>query len=175
MGLMLPAVYIAIVSFHFAVIPNELLLPMKTSVQEIPYPPIIEAFIMELTIELIREAVIRLPTSIGTTIAIEVGLVIGEAVVKAGLISNIMIIVVALTAIATYLVPSVELSASIRILRFPLMIASSLFGFFGISLGFLLILIHLCKIESFGIAYFSPLVCCSCLFFLSKPKSVARS
>ncbi|WJH35313.1 spore germination protein [Paenibacillus sp. CC-CFT747] len=115
----LPSLYIAVVSFHFEVIPNELLFPLKSSVQDIPFPPLVEAIIMELTIDLIREAGVRLPTSIGQTIAIVGGLVIGDAVVKAGLVSNITIIVVALTAIASFAVPSSDLSGTLRILRFP--------------------------------------------------------
>ncbi|KAB2330185.1 spore germination protein [Cytobacillus depressus] len=151
-----PAIYISVVSFHFEVLPNELIIPMQNSVQDIPYPPIIEAFIMELTIELIREAGIRLPTPISQTIGIVGGLVIGDAVVKAGIVSNMMIVVVAITAISSFVVPSNELSAAVRLLRFPLMIASASFGFFGLVFGFILILIKLCKQESFGVPYFYP-------------------
>ncbi|SUA98784.1 spore germination protein GerKA [Paenibacillus thiaminolyticus] len=111
---------------------------------------------MELTIELLREAGIRLPGPVGQTIGIVGGLVIGDAVVKAGLVSNAMIIVVALTAIASFVVPSHEMSASVRMLRFPVMIAASLFGFMGIVFSLLIILIHLCKLESFGTPYFAP-------------------
>ncbi|MGZ9584342.1 spore germination protein [Paenibacillus marinisediminis] len=152
----LPAYYIAVVSFHFEVIPQDLLLPIKNSVEFIPYPPILEALFMELAIELLREAGIRLPGPVGQTIGIVGGLVIGDAVVKAGLVSNAMIIVVALTAIASFVVPSHEMSASVRILRFPVMLAASLFGFFGIVFSLMIILIHLCKLESFGTPYFAP-------------------
>ncbi|WP_420874745.1 spore germination protein [Paenibacillus apiarius] len=152
----LPAYYIAVVSFHYEVIPQDLLLPIKSSIEHIPYPPILEALFMELTIELLREAGIRLPGPVGQTIGIVGGLVIGDAVVKAGLVSNAMIIVVALTAIASFVVPSHEMSASVRILRFPVMIAASLFGFFGIVYSVMIILIHLCILESFGTPYFAP-------------------
>lgn len=152
----LPAYYIAVVSFHYEVIPEDLLLPIKISVENIPYPPILEALFMELTIELLREAGIRLPGPVGQTIGIVGGLVIGDAVVKAGMVSNVMIIVVALTAIASFVVPSHEMSGSVRLLRFPVMIAASLFGFFGIVYSLMIILIHLCKLESFGTPYFAP-------------------
>ena len=152
----LPSIYIAITSFHLEVVPNELILPMKNAVKNIPYPPIVEAFLMELTIELLREAGIRLPTPIGQTIGIVGGLVIGDAVVKAGLISNIMIIVVALTAISSFVVPSYELSTTVRLLRFPIMVMAYLFGFIGITFGIMIIFIHLCKIHSFGSPYFAP-------------------
>ncbi|MEH7344944.1 spore germination protein [Bacillus sp. JJ1532] len=151
-----PSIYIGVVSFHLEVLPNELIIPMQNAVEDIPYPPIIEAFIMELTIELIREAGIRLPTPISQTIGIVGGLVIGDAVVKAGIVSNIMIVVVAITAISSFVVPSNELSAAVRLLRFPLMLISATFGFIGLVFGFILILIKLCKQESFGVPYFYP-------------------
>lgn len=153
----LPAYYIAVVSFHYEVIPQDLLLPIKSSIENIPFPPILEALFMELTIELLREAGIRLPGPVGQTIGIVGGLVIGDAVVKAGLVSNAMIIVVALTAIASFVVPSHEMSASVRMLRFPVMVAASLFGFIGIVYSLMIILIHLCILESFGTPYFAPI------------------
>jgi spore germination protein KA len=153
----LPAYYIAVVSFHYEVIPEDLLLPIKNSIENIPFQPIIEALFMELTIELLREAGIRLPGPVGQTIGIVGGLVIGDAVVKAGLVSNTMIIVVALTALASFVVPSHEMSASVRMLRFPIMVAASLFGFIGIVYGLMAILIHLCILESFGTPYFAPI------------------
>jgi len=153
----LPAFYIAVVSFHFEVIPQDLLLPIKSSIEHIPFPPILEALFMELTIELLREAGIRLPGPVGQTIGIVGGLVIGDAVVKAGLVSNAMIIVVALTAVASFVVPSHEMSGSVRMLRFPVMIAASLFGFIGIVYSLLIVLIHLCSLESFSTPYFTPI------------------
>ncbi|GAB6482108.1 spore germination protein [Bacillus cereus] len=152
-----PALYIAVIGFHFEVLPNDLVLVVKGAVENIPYPPLIEALVMELTIELIREAGIRLPAPIGQTIGIVGGLVIGDAVVKAGLISNTMIVVVAITAIAAYVVPSDEMSSSIRLLRFPLMLAAASLGFLGIVFCLMFLFIHLCEIESFGTPYFAPI------------------
>ncbi|UOQ46518.1 spore germination protein [Halobacillus salinarum] len=151
-----PAFYIAIVSFHFEVIPDELIIPVKSSINEIAYPPIMEAFVMVVIIELIREAGIRLPQPIGQTIGIVGGLVIGDAVVRAGLVSNLMVIVVALTAIASFVVPSNELSTTLRLLTFPLIILAATLGFLGIVFGLLFIIIHLVKLESFGVPYFAP-------------------
>ncbi|MBT2659766.1 spore germination protein [Bacillus sp. ISL-45] len=153
----LPALYIAINAFHLEVIPHELILSLKGSVEGIPYPPLMEAFFMEITIELIREAGIRLPKPVGQTIGIVGGLVIGDAVVSAGLISNIMIVVVAVTAISAFVVPSNEMSTTVRLIRFPLMIAASFLGFVGLIFGLIIIFIKLCKLESFGVPYFSPL------------------
>ena len=155
-AIIFPSIYIGVVSFHLEVLPNELIIPMQNAVEDIPYPPIIEAFIMELTIELIREAGIRLPTPISQTIGIVGGLVIGDAVVRAGLISNSMVVVVAITAISSFVVPSNELSAAVRLLRFPLMLIAATFGFVGIVFGFILILVNLCKLESFRVPYFYP-------------------
>ncbi|MBM7651108.1 spore germination protein [Neobacillus cucumis] len=152
----LPAIYIAIIGFHFEVLPDDLVLPVVSSIKNIPFPPLIEALVMELTIELIREAGVRLPSRIGQTIGIVGGLVIGDAVVRAGLISNTMIVVVAITAIAAYSIPTTEMSDAVRFLRFPHMILASTFGFVGIIFGFMFTLAHLCRLESFGTAYFAP-------------------
>ncbi|MCR8636463.1 spore germination protein [Paenibacillus radicis (ex Xue et al. 2023)] len=152
----LPAFYIAVVSFHYEVIPAELFYQIKGSVDQIPFPPILETLFMELTIELLREAGMRLPGPIGQTIGIVGGLVIGDAVVRVGLVSYPMIIVVALTAIASFVIPAHEMSASVRLLRFPVMFSAALLGFFGIVLSVTVILIHLCKLKSFGTPYLAP-------------------
>lgn len=153
----LPAIYIATVSFHSNVLPLQLFFTIQGSLTRVPFPPLVEAMLLELIFELLREAGLRLPSRVGQTIGIVGGLVIGDAIVKAGLVSYTMIIVVALTAISSFLIPSNEMSSSMRVLRFPLMILASLFGFIGISCGLTLILIHLCKLESFGEPYFTPL------------------
>lgn len=155
-SIILPAFYIAVIAFHFEVLPDELVNPVGSSINKIPFPPLIEALIMELTIELIREAGIRLPSRIGQTIGIVGGLVIGDAVVQAGLISTTMIVVVALTAISSFCVPSHGMSDAVRLLRFPFMFLAASFGFVGIVFGFIVLLAHLCKLESFGTPYFAP-------------------
>ena len=157
-AIFLPAFYIAIVSFHFEILPLELANKVKTDINQIPYRPLIEALIMEVTIELIREASVRLPKSIGQTIGIVGGLVIGDAIVSAGLVSNLMVIVVAFTAISSFVVPSIELNTTIRMLRFPFMILASLFGFFGIVIGTFLLVVHLLNLSSFKRPYFAPII-----------------
>ncbi len=154
----LPAFYLAVISFHFEVLPLELSNQVKNDVNDIPYRPLIEALILEIIMELIRESSIRLPQSVGQTIGIVGGLVIGDAIVSAGLVSNLMIIVVALTAISSYVVPSVELNSTIRMLRFPFMVLASLFGFLGIVVGIVILLIHLISLTSIKQPYFSPIV-----------------
>ncbi|MNN40723.1 Spore germination protein A1 [compost metagenome] len=153
----LPAIYIATVSFHSNVLPLQLFFTVQGSLTRVPFPPFIEAMLLEIIFELLREAGLRLPSRVGQTIGIVGGLVIGDAIVKAGMVSYTMIIVVALTAISSFLIPSNEMSSAIRILRFPLMIVASLFGYIGISFGLTLLFIHLCKLESFGKPYFTPL------------------
>jgi len=155
-AIILPSYYIAVVSYHYEVIPMDLFYQIKGSVEIIPYPPILEAFFMELTIELLREAGMRLPSPIGQSIGIVGGLVIGDAVVRVGLVSYPMIIVVALTAIASFVVPSHEMSDSVRLLRFPVMIGAAVLGFVGIFFALTIILVHLCKLESFGTPYLAP-------------------
>ncbi|WP_082195443.1 spore germination protein [Bacillus testis] len=155
-AILLPAFYIAIIGFHYEVIPQSLIFTVKESVNSIPYRPLVEAVIVEIFIELIREATLRLPTKIGPTIGIVGGLVIGDAIVKAGLVSNLMVVVVALTAISSFVIPNPEMSATVRILRFPFMFLSSILGIYGIMIGIVLLLGHLCKLRPFGIPYLTP-------------------
>lgn len=155
-AIFLPALYIAIISFHFEVIPLKLLFSIGVSRERIPFPPFIEAFLMEITLEMLREAGVRLPSKIGQTVGIVGGIVIGQAAVEAGIVSNIMVIVVALTAIASFIIPNYEMASAVRIVRFPMMILASLFGFVGLSIGFMLLLAHFISLTSLGMPYGSP-------------------
>ncbi|MCZ2258245.1 spore germination protein [Sporosarcina sp. G11-34] len=157
-AIFLPAFYIAVVGFHSEILPFEISQKVKVAVQDIPYRPLVEALIVEVFIEIIREAAIRLPAPIGPTIGIVGGLVIGDAIVNAGLVSNLMVIVVAMTAIASFVVPSFEMNMTIRIIRFPFMLAASLFGFFGIAIATLILFIHLMNQSSLKQPYLSPVV-----------------
>jgi len=156
-AVMLPAFYIALISYNFEIIPLKLLLSIGESRERVPFPPFVEAFMMEITLEMIREAGIRLPAPIGQTVGLVGGIVIGQAVVQAGFVSNIMVIVVATTAIASFIIPSYDMSSGIRLLRFPMMIIASLFGIVGIVIGFMTLIAHLVTLESLGTPYGSPL------------------
>jgi spore germination protein KA len=156
-ALCLPAFYIAVISFNYEIIPVEIIFSIKSSLEYVPFPPLIEAAIMQLTLELLREASIRLPNPIAQTIGVVGGLVIGTAVVEANLVSNTMVIVVAITAISSFVIPSNELSTSLRILGFPLMLMAALFGIYGIVIGLMLIFIHISKLKSLGQYYFYPI------------------
>ncbi|SFS55113.1 spore germination protein [Paenibacillus sp. BC26] len=156
LAICLPAIYIATVTYHSEVLPIGILYSVKVSLTYVPLPPILEALVMQIILELLKEAAIRLPTPISQTIGIVGGLVIGTAVVEAQLVSHTMIVIIGLTAIASFVTPINEFGTSLRILGFPMMLAASLFGFFGISIMLMLIFIHLCKIETLGIPYFTP-------------------
>ncbi len=156
--LTLPALYIAVISFHLEIIPYDLIGLVKTSIEQVPFSPFVEAVIMITTIELIREAGIRLPSPIGQTIGIVGGLIIGDSVVNAGLVSNVMVIIVALTAIMSFCIPTYEMGNTIRLLGLPVMLGAASLGFVGIVFAFMFIFIHLCSLESFGVPYLSPIV-----------------
>ena len=104
---------------------------------------------MEITLEMMREAALRLPTPISQTVGIVGGIVIGQAAVQAGIVSNIMIIIVAITTIASSIVPNFEMGLAIRLLRFPMMLLAALFGIVGIIIGWMTIIAHLISLESF--------------------------
>ncbi|CAH1213669.1 Spore germination protein A1 [Paenibacillus allorhizoplanae] len=155
-GIALPSVYISIVSNHFDVLPIDLVFSLKASLENIPFNPLMEAMFMITVLELLREAAIRLPKSIAATLSIVGGLVIGSEVVNANLVSTTMIVVISLTAVASFSVPSHEMRLAIRLISFPIMIASSLLGFAGIAFSFCLLFMHLSKLETFGVPYFYP-------------------
>jgi spore germination protein len=152
----LPAIYIAVISFNYEIIPLDLLISIGESRERVPFPPIIEALVMEITLEMLREAGIRLPSPIGQTVGIVGGIVIGQAAVQAGIVSNIMVIIVASTAIASFILPSYDMASAIRLLRFPVMIAASMFGLIGIAIALMILVAHLISLESLGTPYGTP-------------------
>ncbi|NIK78118.1 spore germination protein [Paenibacillus castaneae] len=156
-ALFLPSVYIALISFNYEVIPFQFILSIAETRARIPFPPIVEAIIMEIMLEMLREAGIRLPAQIGQTIGIVGGIIIGQAAVQAGLVSNIMVIVVSSTAIASFIIPIYDMGATIRLLRFPMMILAAMFGIIGIVCGAIVLVAHFVSLESMGTPYGSPL------------------
>ncbi|QHW29737.1 spore germination protein [Paenibacillus rhizovicinus] len=152
----LPAIYIALLEYHHGMIPSSLAFSIAGSREGVPFPAVIEAFMMEGTLELLREAGIRLPKPIGQTIGIVGGLVIGEAAVSAGIVSPVMVIVVAVTAISSFSFPSYSFAIALRLVRFAIMLAASLFGLYGIILAYIIINIHFVNLKSFGVPYSAP-------------------
>lgn len=154
----LPGVYIAVASYHPGIIPTSLAIFLAGTRATVPFPVFVEATLMEVTFEMLREAGIRLPGQIGTTIGIVGSLIIGQAAVEAGLVSPIMVIVVALTAISSFAIPSYNLTISFRLLRFAAMVAASFLGLYGLALVVMATLVHLSALKSFGVPYLSPIV-----------------
>jgi hypothetical protein len=154
-ALLMPAAYVSIVTFHQEMIPTFLLLTIANTREQVPFPALVEALLMELMFEALREAGLRLPKQIGSAISIVGALVIGQAAISAGLVSPPMVMVVAITGIASFMVPHYAISIPLRLLRFPIMIVSGMFGLIGFVLGFISVLIHMTSLNSFGVPYFS--------------------
>jgi spore germination protein KA len=155
-ALYLPAVYVAVASFHYELIPTELVYSFQQSLSYVPFRPVIELIGMQASLELLREASLRLPTPVAATFGIVGAIVVGTAMVEAGFISYGGLVVVAITAVSSFVQPNNEMSNSIRVLGFPLMIFASIFGFLGLVLGTLVAVIHLSRLETFGKPYFTP-------------------
>ncbi|HBB30078.1 MAG TPA: spore germination protein [Clostridiales bacterium] len=154
--ILLPALYVAITTFHPNMLPTGLALYVAASRAKVPFPAWFEASLIEITMELIREAGMRIVGPIGSTIGIVGGLVIGQAAVEAGLISPLVIIIVALTTISSFAIPSFNFSTSLRMLRFVFIILAATLGLFGVSLGICILLTHLCALKSMGVPYMTP-------------------
>ena len=154
----LPGLYLAVTNFHTQILPTPLLLSFWEARIGVPFPAALEVILMELSFELLREAGVRLPGAMGNTIGIVGGLIIGQAAVDANIVSPIVVIVVAFTALCSFSIPNEEFAFSFRILKFFLIIMSAWLGFFGLLVGLLVILIHLSRLKSFGIPYLMPFV-----------------
>ncbi|MFI8685301.1 spore germination protein [Rossellomorea sp. NPDC077527] len=150
------AIYVSVTTFHYEMVPQELLPSLIESRSKVPFPPLIEAIFLELVIELLREAGARLPTKIGQTIGIVGGIVIGQAAVEAGITSNILIIAVAVSAISSFVIPSYVMSASIRIVRFSFILLAGFWGNMGLVFGLGLLVIHLTTLTSLKTPYMIP-------------------
>ena len=155
-SLLLPSLYVAVLTFHQEMVPTSLLLSIAKSREEIPFPALIEALLMEVSFEALREAGVRLPKQVGSAVSIVGALVIGQAATSAGLVSSnghggcyyrYRIV----------LLPQYSAGIAIRLLRFPIMFLSGMFGLLGLMLGVIAIIIHLCSLRSLGVPYLQPL------------------
>ena len=155
--MLLPAIYVAVTQYHPNLLPTQLSLYVAASRANVPFPPYFEALLMELVMELVREASLRITSPVGSTIGLVGGLVIGQSSVEAGLITPLAVIIVALTAISSFAIPSYNFSTSLRMIRFGFIVLASMFGLFGISIGLCLLIIHLCTLKSCGVPYMTPL------------------
>lgn len=152
----LPSFYIGLVTIHPELIPTPLVLAIARSRTGVPFPTFLEVLLMELTIELIREAGLRLPSSLSTAVTIVGALVLGQAVVAAGIISAPVVIVVAVTALASFVMPQYETAFTIRLLRFPVMVLAAVTGLLGIFWYLAMLLAHMCQLRSLGVPYLAP-------------------
>jgi len=156
-AMLAPALFIAVTTFNHVMLPPSLLISLAAQREGAPFPAFVEAIIMEVTFEILREAGLRMPRSIGSAMSIVGAFVIGTAAVEAGIISAAMVIVVSITAIASFVSPTYNLAISGRILRFGFMAIAASFGLLGITIGLIALLLHLCSLRSFGVPYMSSL------------------
>ena len=153
-----PGLYLAVTNFHTQVLPTTLLLSFQAARQGVPFPAVFEVLLMEISFELLREAGVRLPGAMGNTIGIVGGLIIGQAAVEANLVSPIVVIIVAFTALCSFAIPNEEFAFSFRILKFVFIAVCAWLGYFGFLISLLMVLIHLSHLTSFGIPYLMPFV-----------------
>lgn len=151
-----PAIYIALITFNHEIIPDKLLVSLNTQRQGVPFPTAIEIIILSVTFEILRESDIRLPNSMGSAVSIVGALVLGDAAVAAGIVSPITVIVVAFTSISGLLFSDIDMVNGIRLWRGLFILMSTLMGLIGIVVAGLILLIHLCSLESLGTPYLAP-------------------
>ncbi|WP_025683978.1 spore germination protein [Paenibacillus maysiensis] len=155
LALFLPALYVAVTTYHHDMLPTTLILSIAAARESIPFPALVEALMMEVSFEALREAGIRLPKTVGQAVSILGALVIGQASVQAGIVSAPMVIIVSLTGIASFTIPRFNFAITVRLLRFPIMLMAGAFGLFGIAIATTLIATHLTNLTSFGVPYMS--------------------
>ncbi|MDF2652871.1 MAG: spore germination protein, partial [Paenibacillus sp.] len=157
LAVFVPALYIAVISYHQALIPPSLLINISAQREGVPFSGALEAFIMMITFEILREAGLRMPRVAGQAISIVGALVLGQAAVQAGLVSAAMVIIVSITAISNFVSPFYNFAISQRLLQFSYMLLASFMGLFGILCGVLFTTVHLASLKSFGVPYLAPL------------------
>lgn len=153
-----PSIYIALTTYHYEMIPTTLLINLLAQRENVPFPAFVEAMLMESAFEILREAGVRMPRVIGQTVSVVGALILGSAVVEAGIITPIMVIVIALTGIASFAIPAYNMAIAGRIIRFGFLLLAAMFGFYGITLGLIVLVAHMNSLRSFGIPYLSPFV-----------------
>ncbi|RAP75078.1 spore germination protein [Paenibacillus montanisoli] len=157
-SLVFPALYVSIISFNPELIPTEFAVAVAGGRAGVPFPAVVEVLIIEISMEVLREATIRLPQQVGGALSIVGVLVVGQAAVAAGFASPITVVIIALTTIGSFATPAYNAALALRLLRFPLIIIAGIFGLYGVVIGLILIVNHLLSLKSFGVPYLSPLV-----------------
>lgn len=157
LAMLLPAIYISVAVYHQEFLPTDLLLAMTGNREKVPFPTIIEVLLMEVSFELIREAGIRMPGSVSTTLGIVGALILGQAAVAANIVSPILIVVVAVTAIGSLAIPNYSFGLTLRAARFGYILLASVLGLLGVVLGLFVHLSLMANARSFGVPYMAPL------------------
>ncbi|XEC97674.1 spore germination protein [Paenibacillus tarimensis] len=157
-SLIFPSLYVSVISFNPELIPTEFAVAVAGGRAGVPFPSVVEVLIMEISMEVLREATIRLPQQVGGALSIVGVLVVGQAAVSAGFVSPITVVVIALTTIGSFATPAYNAALALRLLRFPLIILAGMFGLYGVMVGLILVVNHLLSLRSFGVPYISPIV-----------------
>lgn len=168
-AILVPALYIAITTFHAEMIPASLLLSIAKSRINIPYPAIVELLIMEFCFTLIREAGRNIPGALGSTIGIVGGLILGEAAVAAGFVSQACVIIIAFTGLGNFAIPQYQLSFTAQLLRVVFIICAGLMGFLGVGLAFIILVGYINSLTSFGTDYVNPVFSGNAPMFPKQP------
>jgi len=156
--ILLTPMYISALTYHQGILPLELLIMLQESRSKVPFPPVLEVLLMELVIEILREAGARMPTKIGQTIGVVGGIVIGTAAVEAGLVSNTLIVLVAISALLSFLMPNYLMSNASRFIRYLFILSAGLFGLLGQMLALAWLVNHLLNLTSIGTPYMTPVI-----------------
>jgi spore germination protein len=157
-AVLLPGLYLASVRFHTQILPTDLLLSFAEAREGVPFSGVAELVFLELAFELIREAGVRVPGALGNAIGIVGGLIIGQSAVEANLVSPIVVMIVALTALGSMVIPNEEFAAAFRLLKYLFLFLGGFLGMFGMVLGVYLVVAHLAGLLSFGLPYLTPFV-----------------
>jgi spore germination protein len=158
LALSLPSLYLAAINYHPELLPTPLVITFASARADVPFPAVAEVILMELAFELLREAGVRVPGPMGSTIGIVGGLIIGQAAVSAGIVSPVIVIVVSITALSSFAITNEELSSSLRLLKYFMILLAYFFGMVGVVAGWIIILSHLAGLKSFGFPYLMPYV-----------------
>lgn len=157
LSILLPGIYLATILYHQEIVPTYLLYSISASRENVPFPSLVELLLMDISFELIREAGIRMPNPIGSTLGIVGGLILGQAAVSAKIVSPIMIIIIATTGIGSFATPDYALSWTYRILRLIFVILASLLGYYGIAVGIVVYSLYIGAQKSFGVPFIAPM------------------
>lgn len=155
-ALVTPSLYVALTAFNPGILPPILALKLAASREGVAFPAVLEAVIAQLSLEILKEAGLRIPAPVGQIFGVVGGIVLGSLGVQAGIFSELMVIVVSLTALASFSIPVIPLGTAIRLLGFPLMMLTAFLGLFGLGVGLVVILTHLASLKSFGVPYLAP-------------------